>query len=272
MTSQNAKRAVHIPRDPQAPINILCALKPQVQPADAVHQFLERYAAIVRRSMPEFQVAEWCLIFDALKPGWIADEGHTAQLATEIREAIQYEKLDGKWNVDGARLRGRIDKLSFAARTAIGEMTEWFWQSDPDTEYAEIIRSNLDVIKLPARPPVPVRSDRLSPDRMGGDTAPRPAAPVSQDDPPGDPPPDDPETPAGTAMEQADPDGTEDAAAGAGPAETADAPPEQQEEGQNGESASNPEETEQQPTGSLYDQHAAQDPGPPHLGRRGLRR
>ena len=232
-----------------------------------MHQFLERYAAVVRRSMPEFQVAEWCLIFDALKPGWIADEGHTAQLATEIREAIQYEKLDGKWSVDGTRLRGRIDKLSFAARTAIGEMTEWFWQSDTDTEYAEIIRSNLDAIRLPARPPVAMRSDRLSPDRMGGNTASPPAAPTTHEEPA-----DDTDEPAATAPEQTDPDNREEPANSVGPAETDETPDRQEADHDGDESARQSDETEQQPTGSLYDQHAGQEAGPPNLTRRGLRR
>ena len=106
MTSANtARKTVLLPRDPGAPVNRLISIKDIQIPSDLVEQATDRYLTTVRRSMPEFTVAEWCLIFDALRPPWHADESHTTQLPHEIADAIAIDQLDNKWPIDAANLR-----------------------------------------------------------------------------------------------------------------------------------------------------------------------
>lgn len=168
MTSQgNQRRNITLARDPQAPINRLINSKGQDNAAETLDGSLTRYMTTIRRSMPDFAVPEWCLIFDALKPPWSATEAHTANLPHEIGDAISIDHLDQKWPVDGAKLKSRIDRLNFPARMAIGEMAEAFWASLSQGSYAEIIDELLQIFGEPHRPAAVGRSNRMDTERMG---------------------------------------------------------------------------------------------------------
>lgn len=166
-TAGTQRRTVNLPRDPQAPINRLLTTKGPETATETLDTVLHRYMVTLRRSMPDFTVPEWCLIFDALKPPWTADEVRTAQLAHEITDAITIDNLDAKWPVDGQKLKNRIDRLNFPARMAIGEMTEAFWATESQANYDDIIAELLQIFGNPAKPPQQGRSNRMAIERMG---------------------------------------------------------------------------------------------------------
>lgn len=165
-TSNSTRRTITLPRDPEAPINSLLGAKPEENPPDLLEQTLNRYMITIRRSMPDFTVPEWCLIFDALRPPWQADEHRTLQMAHEIADAITMDHLDQKWPVDWNKLKSRIDRLNFPARMAVGEMTEAFWQTPSNSTYEEIISDLLKVFGTPARTAQATRSNRMNLERM----------------------------------------------------------------------------------------------------------
>ena len=169
MTSANtARKTAILPRDPAAPVNRLISIKDVQNPSDLVEQSTERYLTTIRRSMPEFTVAEWCLIFDALRPPWQADEWHTAQISHEIADAIAIDQLDNKWPVDAANLKGRMNRLTFAARMAVGEMVETFWAQPVQGNYNQVITTLLETLGPPPKGAAGHgRSNRMVLDRMG---------------------------------------------------------------------------------------------------------
>ena len=167
-TGNQAKKIVNLTKDPQAPVNRLSEMKPDKPLSELMNETADRYMSIIKRSMPEFTTTEWCLIFDALRPTWTADEHHTAQMPGEIAEAMSSDRLDRKWEIDGPRLKSRIDRLSYASRLAIGEMNEIFWNSGAQDNYQQVISDIIAMFPAPPRqqPPQP-RTDRISPDRVG---------------------------------------------------------------------------------------------------------
>ena len=161
-------------------------------------------------------MAEWCLIFDALRPPWQADEWHTAQISHEIADAIAIDQLDNKWPVDAVNLKGRMNRLTFAARMAVGEMVETFWAQPVQGNYKEVITTLLETLGPPPKGAAGHgRTNRMVLDRMGlenqtglQDT---PGAGNAYDPEPGQDP--EPDTPSET---KADPEPTdEDPHAGA---------------------------------------------------------
>ena len=96
------------------------------------------------------------------------DEIHTSQMAGEIAEAMNSDRLDLKWNIDGARLKSRIDRASYAVRTSIGEMTEAFWRDETGDGYRAVIdRLKRGFTEWERTTAPAIRKDRLSPDKMG---------------------------------------------------------------------------------------------------------
>ena len=159
---------MNLPKDPQAPINRLSEMKPGKPLSELMNETADRYMSIIKRSMPEFTTTEWCLIFDALRRTWTADEHHTAQMPGEIAEAISSDRLDRKWEVDGPRLKSRIDRLSYASRLAMGEMNEIFWNSGAQDNYQQVISDIITMLPAPPRQQQPqAKTDRISPDRGG---------------------------------------------------------------------------------------------------------
>ena len=162
------RRTINLPKEPQAAVNRLVDIKNSRNPSGTVVEACERFMSVVSKSMPDFTENEWCLIFDALSPPWQADEIRTSQMAGEIAEAMNSDRLDLKWNIEGARLKSRIDRASYAVRTAIGEMTEAFWRDETGDGYRAVIArlkrgfTDWERTQAPA-----IRKDRLSPDKMG---------------------------------------------------------------------------------------------------------
>ena len=166
MTTEKAKRSVTIRKEPDSPLNIIDTLKTRLSTNEVVQQTIERYLQTIHRSAPDMSVNEWCLIFDTLTDSWTPDAARTSQMSTEITDAINKDRLDQKWSVDGNKLKNRIDRTSFAARMAIGEINEMFWMANPQENYTEIVKGILDLISIPEKKVRPVRRNRISPERI----------------------------------------------------------------------------------------------------------
>jgi hypothetical protein len=97
-----------------------------------VSAIAERYAEIVRRSVPEMALAEWCLIFDALNGCWTIDNAALVAngVAMEVADAAALNGAGAKWCVDGQALANRIAALPFPAKIAIVDTAERFWSLD----------------------------------------------------------------------------------------------------------------------------------------------
>lgn len=172
MTAPSQKRAVILPKDPSAPANRLTALKPEKPPDETVSETAERYMAAVRRSLPKLTTNEWCLIFDALRPNWQAGEEYNAALAAEIAEAIASDRLDAKWETDGQKLAGKIQRLDYAGKMSVSEFTEMFWANNKEhSTYAETIQACLKSLEPEKKKEAPARTGRMSPRKAGTEGA-----------------------------------------------------------------------------------------------------
>ena len=151
----------------QTPLARMAALKGKANYGEVAEAIIERYSTVISRSIPDFSNQEWCLIFDALRPPWQADENSTSQLAAELSEAINADQLGAKWQVDAQRLKSRVDRLSFSSRQAIGEMTEIFWNTRPLENYEHIIQNSIAALNARTGREQPKRdTPRISPERL----------------------------------------------------------------------------------------------------------
>ena len=111
-------------------------------------------------------IGEWGVILDALRQPWTADPQLVAQLPKEIGYAIDTDRLDLKWRVDGQRLRSRLNRMSFGERMAIGEMTLAFWRrlnQGASEDGEDLIQSTIDMFRPQPAPRAPQSHTRLAP-------------------------------------------------------------------------------------------------------------
>lgn len=103
-----------------------------------INAVADRYLEIVRRSLPVLSVGEWCLIFDSLNGVWHQDHAalYVGALTHGITDSIALDRLDQKWEVDGAALLRTLEQCSFCGRVAIVDAAERFWTT-PDPPKAE---------------------------------------------------------------------------------------------------------------------------------------
>lgn len=170
MTTQTAKpRAITLPRDPQSAASRLAALKPGKPGEETITETAERYMAAIRRSLPNLEHSELCLIFDALGPDWTADEELNQTLSAELSEAIDKDHLDRKWETNGPNLLNRLRRMPYGAQMALGEMNELFWTHSADYEtYAETVSACIAMLQPPSQVHHRKRPSRMSPDKAGG--------------------------------------------------------------------------------------------------------
>lgn len=211
MTSKQAKpRPIMLSRDPQSPTGRLAALKPENPGERTISETADRYMAAIRRSLPDLEHPELCLIFDALGPDWKADEAYNQTLSAEIIEAIDKDRLDHKWEVNGQRLTSRVKRMPYAAQMSLGEMNELFWIHNPaHPTYADTVAACLQMLQPTAKTQPQRRPIRLSPEKAGGSRQPQPGPETPVPSPaenglepsePDQPPPPPAEQPAPLAM------------------------------------------------------------------------
>ena len=164
--SQSKKITVAVPRSPDSAFQRLMTLKPDSTPSEIMRETTERYLDIVRQSLPDLDIYEWCCVIDALGAAWEADEPHASVFAEVVSAEIDERELDRKWELDGQALQDKILGLSFAQLMAVGEMTQAFWQTHPKEDYQGILTSIRERMSTPPKPPVTPSEGRMWPKRF----------------------------------------------------------------------------------------------------------
>ena len=160
---------VVLPDDPDSMFQRLVRLNPQTEPSEILTDTVARYLALIRRSLPDLSVPEWCCVVDALGKGWEGSEVRVLRVDAEVSAAMDERDLDRQWSVDGQRLRHRLSQLPFEGKQAVGEVTEMFWMANRDEGYTQVLIHILARLSTPPEnpgPPLPL-TPRLSADRMG---------------------------------------------------------------------------------------------------------
>lgn len=98
---------------------------------DVAKRDLDRYYALVEwyGSRLSFADAEWSLLRDAFSGTAFADTSPRA-LPTLIQDAIALDKLDRKWDVEGAALLEKIKALGYAESLALIDAVERWWAAN----------------------------------------------------------------------------------------------------------------------------------------------
>lgn len=89
-----------------------------------INQTIQRYDAIISRSMPEFTRDEWCAIFDANNPGLMDGDSTAMMIWPNVADT---PGLSEKWDVDPKKLIARLRKLTTPELLAVGEACSLFW-------------------------------------------------------------------------------------------------------------------------------------------------
>lgn len=90
---------------------------------------VERYNEIVRRHKPDLEEAEWNLIRDSMSSSayWDRPESVSA-LPISIRDAIDLDGLDKKWEIDRDSLLKKMNEMDYAALASVVESVEDWWR------------------------------------------------------------------------------------------------------------------------------------------------
>lgn len=98
----------------------------------ALRRALTRYFETLRRSAGALREAlsegEVSLILDALNGVGMMDEHSPAFIPHEIKDAIDIDRLDRKWGVDGASLVAKLSAMSYAQLCALADAAERYWE------------------------------------------------------------------------------------------------------------------------------------------------
>ena len=131
------RRQLTLPAPQEGPVSRLADIGGDSRLAETLLATSNRYLAMIQHYMPTLTDREWGAIFDALRPPWTADPHLVAQIPKEVAYAIDTDRLDHKWGVDGKKLRTRLNRASYGERMAIAEMTMAFYRrlEDGETEY-----------------------------------------------------------------------------------------------------------------------------------------
>lgn len=102
---------------------------------------LERLYTLYRRALRQVDltVDEACLIVDALN-GSLTTADDAGLLWAKIEDAIHYDRLDEKWNVDGKSLVEKLQRLNEIQVLAIVDAAERFWQLDSNNVREDVKR------------------------------------------------------------------------------------------------------------------------------------
>ena len=129
-----------------------------------------RYLSMICRYIPSLSDREWGVIFDVLRRPWTAEPHLVARIPRAAATALETDRLDIKWGVDGRRLLTRLNRTSYAERLAIAEMTMAFYHRLEAGEPATIeTLKSLFRSQAPERPAPSI--PRLSPALLLGEEA-----------------------------------------------------------------------------------------------------
>ena len=165
------RRQLNLPAPMDGPLSRLADIGGDSRLAETLLATSNRYLAMIQHYMPTMTDREWGAIFDALRRPWTAEPHLVAQLPREVAYAIDTDRLDYKWGVDGRKLRTRLNRASYGERMAIGEMTMAFYRRLDDGETGDVIGTITALFQPQAPEGQPPAHSRLSPALLLGDDA-----------------------------------------------------------------------------------------------------
>lgn len=98
----------------------------------AIARMLVRYTTALREARRDLSKQltpqECALILDALNGSALVDQVSIRLIPYSVRDAIEIDGLDRKWDVDGQRLVEKLDALSPFERLALADAVEAWWE------------------------------------------------------------------------------------------------------------------------------------------------
>ena len=106
-----------------------------------------RYLAVLayerRELRPKFSPAECGLILDACNGVAFFDSFSVRLFPEGVRDAIEMEELDAKWQVDGPALLAKLDATTFSQRMAFVDAVQRWWNRTTEPgeppQYGELL-------------------------------------------------------------------------------------------------------------------------------------
>lgn len=97
---------------------------------------VERYNEIVRRKKLNLSEAEWNLIRDTMNASCYWDRPDSILvLPIAVRDSIELDKADEKWDVDGTALLEKLGSADYSDLCAIVDRVETWWRDQKYTDY-----------------------------------------------------------------------------------------------------------------------------------------
>ena len=165
------RRQLNMPQPMDGPLSRLADIGGDSRLAETLLATSNRYLTMIQHYMPTMTDREWGAIFDALRPPWTADPHLVAQIPKEVAYAIDTDRLDHKWGVDGKKLRTRLNRASYGERMAIAEMTMAFYRRLDDGATGDVIGTITALFQPQAPEGQPPAHSRLSPALLLGEDA-----------------------------------------------------------------------------------------------------
>ena len=167
MAVKTGRRTIYVPQFPDSALYRLLSMWGDDKISHTLETAVDRYLTVIEHSLPEFSVAEWCVIFDALNSVWLSDELSILCVCDEVVEAIGFDALDVKWKVDGDGLKKKLAGFGVAEKHAVVEVTQLFYHDHSDGDYSAVVSRILGLFRSELPAAAGPRSRRLDPDRLG---------------------------------------------------------------------------------------------------------
>jgi len=118
--------------------------------APIVNRDLERLYTLYQRALRRVQLTidEACLIVDALN-GTLHDVTSGTRFWIGVQDAIELDRLDEKWNVNGAALVQKLSALDDLTAMAIVDAAERYWNDERyhDRDIREAVKECFGIVQ-----------------------------------------------------------------------------------------------------------------------------
>ena len=127
----------------RTPLRRLLDARPNTTASHAVNLVVDRYQALVARSLPRLTEAEWMACTAALDGIALTNvDGHdpVRMVPGEVEAAERLRGLSQKWGIDGPALVGRLWQASYAELLALLDVVERLLEC-PGADWSALLRA-----------------------------------------------------------------------------------------------------------------------------------
>lgn len=112
---------------------------------EIIKRDLKRYYEGIADTLARLRLTEReaLLICDALNGTWLQEGTAARYLWAEVADAIELNRLDRKWDVDGQALVQKLRGLTLAQAWAVVDAVERFWEQKEEDAQAALIAAGL---------------------------------------------------------------------------------------------------------------------------------